>query len=174
MLSSMSALSASTRQASRSPLARRSSSSAYSICSGLGENTTLAQGSVHHRAPYLRSPLGECCVHDDHVDGCVEVSESVAEPDGLGEAIRDRLLDDQEVEVAPVVGLAAGMLAKQNHLGWCRRSVYQRTACMLDHRLCGDGVQPRRSSAAVPSSAVCVDVRMARSIVVLPGTVPSV
>src|SRR5580693_3509563 len=102
MLSSMSASSASTRQAWRSPLARRSSSSAYSICSGLGENTTLAQGSVHHRAPHLRPSFGERSVHDDHVDGCVEVAERAAESDGLGEAIRDRLLDDQEVEVATV------------------------------------------------------------------------
>src|ERR1035438_1134038 len=108
MLSSMSGLSASTRQAWRSPLARRSSSSAYSICSGLGENTTLAQGSVHHCAPDLCAPFGERGVHDDHVDGRVEVPESVAEPDGLGEAIRDRLLDDEEVEVAAVVGVATG------------------------------------------------------------------
>src|SRR5580692_1595285 len=108
MLSSMSASSASTRQAWRSPLARRSSSSAYSICSGLGENTTLAQGSVHHRAPHLRSPFGERGIHDDHVDWCIEVPESLTEPDRLGETIWDCLLDDQEVEVAAVVGIAAG------------------------------------------------------------------
>jgi hypothetical protein len=115
--------------------ARRRSTLAHSTCSGFGEDTSLTKRAVHHRAPYLRPPLSECGVHDDQVDRGIEVSESTAEPDGLGEAILDLVLDDQEVEVAALVGVATGTRAKQDHLGVRRRRVDQGTAGALDHLL---------------------------------------
>lgn len=44
------------------------SSAAYSRCSGLGDDTTLAKGSVDHRAGDLRASRGDLLAYDDHVD----------------------------------------------------------------------------------------------------------
>jgi hypothetical protein len=39
--------------------------------------------------------------------GAAKSPKSITEPNRLGKAIRNLLLDDQEVEVAPLVGIAA-------------------------------------------------------------------
>lgn len=142
MLSSISVSSASFRQTWRSPAARRWSISAYSICSGLGDNAPLAQRAIDHRALDLRTPPNERLVHHDHIDRDMEVSQRMTKFEGLCETVLNFALDYEEVKVAALVGVAAGMGAKQDHLGRGGRSIDQRTAGTLYHLGCGDRVHP--------------------------------
>src|SRR5580704_60430 len=152
MLSSTSLSSASAWQAYRSPAARRPSISAYSTCSGLGDNASLAQRAVDHRAPDLRPPLDKRLVHHDHIHRSTEAAQDTSKPDLLGETVLHLALDDQEVEVAALVGVAASVRAEQDHLGGCWRGVDQGTSGALDQLASGNCVHRRRSLTVVSRS----------------------
>src|ERR1039457_3172834 len=109
MLSSISVSSTSFRQTRRSPAARRWSISAYSICSGLGDNAPLAQRAIDHRALDLRTSPSKRLVHHDHIYGNTEASQRMTKLDGLREVILNLALDHEKVEVAALVGVPASM-----------------------------------------------------------------
>jgi hypothetical protein len=134
----MSLASASTRHALKSSSARRSSIVAYSTCSGLGDNATLAQRALDHRAPDLRSPLRERFVHDDYIHRSAEAPQRTPQPDGLGGTIVDLALDHKEVKIASVARFPASVRAEQNHPRGRRRRIEQRPTGALDQLISGN------------------------------------
>src|SRR5664280_1310358 len=142
---SMSAPSA--RHTDRSPFARRRSISAYSTCSGLGDNSPLAQRAIDHRAPDLRAPLDEGLIHDDHIHRGAEVAKCPTQLDRLGSAIGHLTLDDQEVEVAPPIGISQSVRAEQDHLRRFGRSIDQGPSGPLNHGLDRKGAHRCHSPA---------------------------
>ena len=62
---------------------------------------------MDHRPANLRPPLREILIHHDHIDRPADAADSITQPDGLGDAVLDIALDDQEVQIAVACELAA-------------------------------------------------------------------
>ena len=58
----------------------------------LGKQATLAQRARNHGAAFDRALFGLCLVHDDQVDGIVEIVELASETEGLLDRVADRWL----------------------------------------------------------------------------------
>ncbi len=61
---------------------------------------------MDHRPADLRSPLRKILIHHNHIDRPANPAYRIAQADGLGYAVLDVALDDQEVEVAVVCEFA--------------------------------------------------------------------
>lgn len=62
---------------------------------------------MDHGPANLRPPFSEILIHHDHVDRPADPADSIAQADGLGDAVLDVALDDQEVQIAVACELAA-------------------------------------------------------------------
>ncbi len=55
---------------------------------------------MDHRPANLRPPLREILIHHNHIDRPADPADRIAQADGLGDAILDVALNDQEVQIA--------------------------------------------------------------------------
>jgi hypothetical protein len=72
---------------------------------------------MDHRPTNLRPPIRQLLVHHDHVHRPADPSDGVPQANGLGDAVLDFALDDQEVQIAVARELAARSRSKQDHTG---------------------------------------------------------
>jgi hypothetical protein len=113
------------------------SSSATSICSGLGDDPPIAKRVVDHRPRHLGPASGERLVEHDDVDRHSDVTERAAEPDRFPDPILDRALDHEEVGIAPRVGVTTSPGSEQDDARRRLRRFGQRPTCTLDDRPSG-------------------------------------
>lgn len=52
---------------------------------------------MDHRSANPPTSLREILVHHDHIDGPADASDSITQPDSLGDAVLDIALNDQEI-----------------------------------------------------------------------------
>lgn len=107
---------------------------------------------MDHRPANLRSPFSEILIHHDHIDRPADPADGIAQPDGLGNAVLDVALDDQEVQIAVACELSACCRPEQDHPGRRARSLRETLSGQLDRLLHSHDQDSLPAGAASTSS----------------------
>ena len=79
------------------------------------QDPTLRESGVDEAAAHVRPVFGVTTADNDDVGRQPQTAERSAQPNGLPGLIVDMGLNDEEVDIAVGIGLAAGMGAEEDH-----------------------------------------------------------
>lgn len=87
---------------------------------------------MNHRPANLRPPIRQRLVHHNHIHRPADPADSIAQANGLGDAVLDLALDDQEVQIAVARKLPARSRSEQDHPGWRTGGLHQSLSGQVD------------------------------------------